>query len=105
MMFKAIMKNAIDSCNLVILKFNSKEKGIITRRCVPFDIGPRSNSRDKSIIYFHFYDLDSPEGNHNLSILPDNILNLEITGETFKPSDYVKWTTNWIYKRNWGIYS
>jgi len=102
MMFEAIMKNAIDKRLLVKLTFMAKEKGVITRKCIPFDIGPSNKSgADKSIIYFYFYDLGSPDGNHTLGVLPINIINLEMTVEHFIPGDYVKWTPQWTYKRNW----
>ncbi len=96
---------AINEKKIVIITFNSKEKWIITRKCIPFDYWPwRRNSKVNSDRY-HFYDLDSPEWQHNLSILPEQIINIEITNERFDPADYVKWKTNWFIKRDRGIYS
>lgn len=95
---------AISEMKLVRVIFNSYEKGEITRVCVPFDYGPSRRYKDGTERY-HFYDLDSPSSNHNLSILPDQIKNIEILNEKFLPKDYVKWTPNWFLKRDWGIYS
>ena len=78
-----------------------KEKGKIERICIPFDFGPSRRYKDKES-RFHFYDLDSPEGNHNLSILPSQIITIEILKESFSPKDYIKWKPNWFIKRNWG---
>ncbi|AYE33651.1 hypothetical protein [Clostridium septicum] len=89
---------------LVKVVFDSYEKGRITRVCVPFDYGPSRRYRDGENRY-HFYDLDSPLSNHNLSILPQQIKSIEILNETFCPEDYVKWTPSWFLSRDWGIYS
>lgn len=63
------MLEAIKQRKLVEVTFNSIEKGAISRLCVPFDIGPSRRYKDGQV-RFHFYDLDSPDGQHNLSILP-----------------------------------
>ncbi|WP_099346999.1 hypothetical protein [Clostridium tertium] len=102
-----INQNFVQSINemkLVKVVFDSYEKGRITRVCVPFDYGPSRRYRDGEDRY-HFYDLDSPSSNHNLSILPQQIKSIEILNETFCPEDYVKWTPSWFFKRDWGLYS
>lgn len=99
---------AIDNKLKVKVTFNAKEedKGQITRLCIPFDFGPsqKVDAIDKSEKY-HLYDLDSPDGPHNLPLNPDQIVHLEVLNESFNPVDYIKWPPKWIYKRNWGIYS
>lgn len=92
---------------LVRVTFLSKEKGVITRICVPFDCGPSRKYKSKNYRY-HFYDLDSPDGKHNLSILPSQIIELELMEEHFEPGDYVHWDTKespWFIPRDWGMYS
>jgi hypothetical protein len=98
------MIKAIHEKKIVQLTFNSDEKGKITRLCIPFDIGPSNKFKD-GLERFHFLDIDSPAGSHNLSILPITIISLELTSDNFDPSHYVKWTPNWFLKRNWGKYS
>jgi hypothetical protein len=67
---------AINEKKFVQVKFNSHEKGIIQRICVPFDYGPwKRKIPDR----YHFYDLDSPDGEHNLSILPEQIISIDVT--------------------------
>ncbi len=95
---------AINEIKLVKVVFDSYEKGRITRVCVPFDYGPSRRYKDEKNRY-HFYDLDSPSSNHNLSILPEQLINIEILNESFTPADYVKWTPKWFLKRDWGLYS
>lgn len=87
---------------MVIVTFNSYEKGIITRRCVPFDYGPSVRSASKEDKY-HFYDLDSPDGKHNLSVKPSQIIEIALSNEIFNPKYYITWSSiHWCIKRDWG---
>ena len=101
---------AIDNKLKVKVTFNAKEKnkGQITRICIPFDFGPaqKTDAIDKSAKY-HLWDLTSPDpkGSHNLSLNSDQIAHLEVLDENFDPADYIKWQPKWIYKRDWGNYS
>lgn len=96
-----IMKKAIDTCSLVQLTIRSNEKGVINRICIPFDIGPSRRYNDGKI-RFHFYDLNSPDGRHNLSVLPMQIVNIQLSEKKFNPADFVIWKPNWFYQRDWG---
>lgn len=89
---------------IVTITFDSEDKGVITRTCVPYDYGPSNRYHDGRDRY-HFQDLNSPEGSHPLSILPKQIKHLEISNKSFNPSDYIKWTPRWHVKRDWGNYS
>jgi len=95
---------SIEEKFIVKLTFNSVEKGILTRKCIPFDLGPSRRFRDKSQRY-HFLVLDGPDGRHNLSILPMQIVKIELIDAHFEPSKYIKWKPKWFVKRNWGVYS
>ncbi|MBE0515583.1 hypothetical protein [Sulfurimonas sp.] len=97
---------AINEKKIVSVAFVAKEDGILrVRKCVPFDYGVSRKYKDGEN-RFHFYDLNSPEGKHNLSLLPAQIQKLDILNEVFNPIYYVTWTPiNWIVKRDWGLYS
>lgn len=97
---------AIHEKRVLSVKLISDEKGTITRKCIPFDFGPSRKYKD-GLNRYHFWDLDSPDGSHNLSILPERLLEIEILDETFNPEDFVKWRKpyNWFVKRNWGEFS
>lgn len=87
------------------MTFVAKEKGMVVRKCIPFDFGPSSRGTDKTDKY-HFYDLTSPDGSHNLSIPSSQVITIKILNETFNPADYVTWKKiDWHIKRDWGIYS
>lgn len=85
--------------------FVAKRDGLLrNRKCVPFDFGPSSRGNDKTDKY-HFLDLNSPQGSHTLSILPEQVTKIELMNETFEPSKYISWSPNWIIDRNWGEHS
>lgn len=96
--------NAIYQKKLVELTFRDSDGSVKTRTCVPFDYGPSSRSKDKSDRY-HFWDINSPDGSHNLSLLPNFVINIIILEEYFEPSEYVRWTPKWHFARDWGRYS
>jgi hypothetical protein len=98
---------AIHEKKLIQVKFNSHEKGVIQRVCVPFDFGPWQRNVSPNPDRYHLYDLDSPEGSHNLSVLPGQIISIEHTKQNFDPAQYITWQPpyNWFVPRNWGIYS
>ncbi len=101
---KRLFLEAIQEKRIVKITFNSKAKGIIIRKCIPFDFGPSRRSHDKSDKY-HFYDLDSPDGNHNLSVAESQLMKIELTKDIFDPQEYITWEPNWFIKRDWGRYS
>lgn len=96
---------AIHEKRCIELTFTTKEKGVVTRKCIPFDFAPSSRAKDKTNRY-QVYDLNSPDGSHNLAKLPGEVISIEILNETFNPADYVTWKKiDWHIKRDWGIYS
>jgi hypothetical protein len=99
-----IFLKSIFEKRVVRVKVNTYEKGLIERVCIPFDYGPSRRYKDGSDRY-HFYDLNSPDGQHNLSILPGQLSEITLLEKTFNPGDYVRWTPKWHVKRDWGEYS
>jgi hypothetical protein len=97
---------AIHSKTKIRLSFFSKEDGqIISRLCAPMDFGPsRRNIRDKSDRY-HLWDYESDTQNHVLSLLPNQVSNMDFLADQFEPSEFVTWNTNWFIKRDWGVFS
>lgn len=95
---------SIQEKRVVRVKFNSISKGLIERKCIPYDFGP-----GKRIDGYHFYDLDSQDskGPHNLSEIPERVLELKVLDEHFEPSKYVTWKPpyGWHIKRDWGEFS
>ncbi|QXP71527.1 hypothetical protein H0I29_05425 [Polaribacter sp. R2A056_3_33] len=102
-MRKEFLKSINDKL-IVNLTFRTVGGNIVTGKCIPYDLGPSRKYRDKSQRY-HFLILNGPKGKHNISILPIQILKIELTNTHFNPSRYIKWKPNWHLKRNWGVYS
>ena len=101
-------KQAIDSKYKVKLTFYSQEDGHnLERVCAPMDFGPSRRARNKDD-RFHLWDYDSDKTNHVLSLLPDQVVGIEILDQTFNPSEFITWDVQkspWFYSRNWGQYS
>jgi len=101
MSFRDDFVSAIHQKKLVAVTAKTDEKGIIERKCVPFDYGPGYRPRD-GVDYYHLRDVDSPDGPHNLTLLPSQLLDLKILDETFDPKEYVHGRTGWHVSRDWG---
>jgi len=99
---------AIHSKNKIRLTCFSKEDGHnLVRTCAPMDFGPSRRAKDQSNRY-HFWDYDSDTSKHTLSLLPEQVISIEVLPATFEPSEFVTWNTTaspWFVSRNWGIYS
>ncbi len=95
--------HAIDNKLKISITFNAKKKGQITRECIPFDFGASQKiDAINKIEKYHIWDLNSPDGPHNLALNPDEVIEIEVLNENFDPADYVTWQPKWIYKRDWG---
>lgn len=99
---------AIHSKRRLRLTFYSKEDGgQLVRTCAPMDFGPSRRAKDKSDRY-HLWDYDSDTGRHTLSLLPGQVVNIQVLSDHFEPSEFVTWSTAaspWFVPRNWGPHS
>lgn len=97
--------DAIHNRSKIQLTFYSKEDdATITRLTAPMDFGPSRRAHDKSD-RFHFWDYESDEKNHVLSLLPEAIESLMVIDQDFQPQEFVSWTPNWFIARDWDQYS
>jgi len=104
-MYKDDFITAIQNKTKICLTFRSKEDGHnLVRLCAPMDYGPSRRAHNKND-RFHLWDYESDQKNHALSLLPNQIVNMEFISETFDPSEFVTWETNWFVFRDWGRYS
>jgi len=104
-MYRAGFINAIHELTKVRVTFLSKEDGRnIIRFCAPIDYGPSRTAKNKDN-RFHFWDYESDTRNHVLSLLPEQITNMQFTDEKFDPSEFITWSTNSIIARDWGRFS
>ena len=101
---KTPLRQNITKKRLLNLTFDSYQKGIIIQKCVSYDYAISKRYKDGNFRY-HFHDLDSPDGKHNLSILPAQVILIELLNNYFDPAHYITWTPSWSLSRDWGIYS
>lgn len=99
----AVFIAAIHNMQKIRLEFYSKEDGgVLVRTCAPFDFGPSRRAKDQSDRY-HFWDYDSDEKRHTLSLMADQIISIAVLDGKFNPPDIVTWTPiSWYISRNWG---
>ncbi len=99
--------NALKDKTKIRLTFYSKQDDMaVTRLCAPMDYGPGKNTKKRDNRY-HLWDYESQSSSpfHTLSLLPEQILEMEFTDLPFNPSEFVTWDTNWIIQRDWGDFS
>jgi hypothetical protein len=100
--------DGLEDCRKVILTFASKEDGgqHLVRTCAPMDFSPSNRTKDKSGRY-HLWDYDSDTERHTLSLLPVQVVSIELTEEAFEPAEFITWPApyNWHHLRDWGPFS
>lgn len=101
-MYKEQFISAIRNLKKIRLTFYSKEDGRdLVRLCAPMDFGPSRRANNKADRY-HLWDYESDKKNHVLSLLPDQIKDMEFLADSFDPEEFVTWETNWFVERDWG---
>lgn len=104
----ALFESAIHSRKKIRLTFFSKEDNANVRRaCAPMDLGPsrRAVNQDNR---FHFWDFESDKKNHVLSLLPEQVVAMELLPDFFDPAEFVTWDVKkspWFVPRDWGAHS
>ena len=98
-------EKAIRDKKLILMVKDTKEKGVIKRKCVPYDFAPGKTHKDKNLKYYWTW---HTETKHPSNALPKNVKEIQILeDETFEPRDYIHWDPpyNWNVSRDWGEYS
>lgn len=87
--------------------FSKEDRSTLIRLCAPMDYGPSRRAKDKSDRY-HFWDFESDEVEHVLSLLPNQIVRIEPSEDSFEPAEFIGWDTQenpWFLARDWGQFS
>ena len=96
---------AIHSKSKIRVTFFSKEdRRNIVRLCAPMDFGPSRRAADKSD-RFHMWDYESDKKNHTLSLIPNQVVSIDVLDQNFDPAEFITWSTDWFVQRDWGQYS
>lgn len=89
----------------IMLTFFSKEdRSQLVRTCAPMDFGPSRRARNPADRY-HFWDYDSDTRTHVLSLLPEQVISIQLIAESFDPGEFITWNPQWFLPRDWGAYS
>lgn len=94
---------AIHQKNKVRLRYYSKaDSGVLDRVCAPMDYGPGGEIQDGLNRYW-LWDYGRNTGDPALGLLPQQIVDLRVLGETFDPADFGARTTPWSVPREWAV--
>lgn len=97
--------DAISAKQKVRVTFVKEDGEEIIRLCAPMDYGHSKKFHDNTS-RFHLWDYESESGAHPLSLLPNQISNMEFLEELFCPSEFVTWEDpRWIMPRDWDDFS
>jgi hypothetical protein len=92
---------AIKEKNKVCLRFYSKaDSGTIDLVCAPTDYGPGAVVQD-GVNRYWFWDYTSNTGSPNLSLLPEQVLDIRVLGQAFDPKDVSEPWPTWSIPRDW----
>lgn len=81
---------AIHKRSKVCVRFYShSDGGVLDRVCAPVDYGPDINSADGLNRYW-VWDYQAEGDAHLVGLVPDQILDVRILGQTFDPADVVR---------------
>jgi hypothetical protein len=93
---------AIHEKKKVCLRFYSKaDRGVLERVCAPMDYGQGEDIQDELSRYW-LWDYGSNAGSHLLGLVPQQIVDLQILGEGFDPTDFGIRPSPWLIPRDWG---
>ena len=101
------LANAINNKQMVMVRFKTRDNQILLRKCAPLDYSLSKRAKTPKF-KVHFWDFGSSKQNHVLSLDYEEIIELSVINESFKPKDFITWDTKaspWLIIRDWGIYS
>ena len=79
---------AIHDKKKVCVRFYSKpDSGVLDRVCAPMDYGAGDNK--DGLNRYWLWDYANDTGNHALGLMPQQILDLQVLGEVFDPSQFI----------------
>lgn len=80
---------AIQDKKKVCVRFYSKpDSGVLDRVCAPIEYGPGGETGNEFNRYW-LWDYASTTDNHRLGLLPQQIVDLQVLGEVFDPSEFL----------------
>ena len=87
--------------------FSKQDRGQLIRMCAPMDFGPSRRAKNK-LDRYHFWDYESDTRKPVLSLLPEQIIQIQSIEESFDPIEFMTLDVKqspWFLQRNWGVLS
>ena len=92
---------AIHAKKKVCVRYYSQaDNDVLDRVCAPLDYGPGGEFNDGLNRYW-LWDYAITTGSHTLSLLPRQILELQVLGELFDPAQIESASREWSVVRDW----
>jgi hypothetical protein len=93
---------AIQQKRKVALRFYSTaDSQVIDLVCAPMDYGAATEA-PAGVNRYLLWDYTSNNGSHNLSLLPEQVLDLRLLGDLFDPALIYSRPMRWSIPREWG---
>lgn len=86
---------AIQMSRIIEAFIHTREHGFVFRKCVPFYYWESKYFKDGKE-RFHMFDLSNPFYDNHLSVLPEQLIYLEVSQENFEPLDFYTHKQKWI---------
>jgi hypothetical protein len=84
--------------------YSAADNGVLERVCAPLDYGPGGEAPDALNRYW-LWDYKGKPEERTLSLVPQQIVDLQALGETFDPADFGSRMVPWSIARDWGSQS
>ena len=80
--------------------YSKADSGVLDRVCAPMDYGPGGELKDGLNRYW-LWAYASNTGTRTLGLLPQQIVDLQVLGEVFDPSEFGVSPLPWSIPRDW----
>lgn len=97
------MMQAINFTSFINLTYTDQSNEKRTIQCVPIDIKAQ-NGLSPSRTQYEFIAVNDVTSQH-ITLSDVDINDIQVLEESFDPGNYVKEKKQWLYPRDWGIYS
>jgi hypothetical protein len=85
-----------------IVFYSQPDGGTVDRECAPLDYGPEPDAKD-GVNRYWIWDPASTAGSNPLGLRPDQIVNVQVLGNDFDPTQLPLGSRPWFVLREWGI--
>jgi hypothetical protein len=85
--------------------YSPADSGVVDRVCAPMDYGPGNAASADGLHRYWLWDCAGTAGVADRGLLPEQVVELQVLGETFDPADFGDHAWPWAIARDWGSQS